>query len=66
MKKILENNYKGEGMEIKNYCLPVLPHIEFGWECSKAFIEKSGIVERDGLRMEYQVIRVYLQEKGRN
>ena len=65
-KRLHEITYNKHAAKINDDCLPVLPHTSDTHEMVKpdeAYIEKVGIVERNGEELEYQVLRVYFKRE---
>ena len=58
MKILYEEKYTKPGQKIKKECLPQLKHITEEFECSEAYILKAGIIERKGVKQEYQEIKL--------
>lgn len=61
-KIIYEQKYIKPGQKLKKECLPQLKHTTKGYKCSEAYILKAGIAERDGIKREYQELRIYFTD----
>lgn len=65
--RVHEVSYKKHTMQIKDDCLPKLPHVDDNHEevvPDEAYINKVGIVRRaDGTELEYQDLRVYFKRE---
>lgn len=62
-KIIYQEKYKNPGVKMFDHALPTLNHTTDGFEVSEASILEMGVVEKDGERQEYNIIKVYLKEK---
>jgi hypothetical protein len=63
-KLIYKEAYRRPGGAIRSDRLPVLHHTTPTFVVAEAFLLEAGSVSRGEERLEYQVIRVYLREKG--
>jgi hypothetical protein len=61
-KQTYVETYKRPYPEIIPELLPQIKHLNDEFDCIEARILKSGIVDRDGERLEFQDIRIYLKE----
>lgn len=47
---------------IRNDSLPILKHLSSRFIVKETYLIEAGLVEKDGERLEYQDIRVYMKE----
>lgn len=62
-KVIYVEKYKKGSCFIKSGLTPVLRHQVGGFDCALAEITAAGICELDGIKHEFQDIRIYLKER---
>lgn len=58
-----EETYRKGAAMIQSGKLPTLYHITDGFRVLSCEIQKAGVVDRDGQRLEYQVLKVFLEER---
>lgn len=61
-KIVYEEGYKKGAAVMNKDSLPILNHLNDGFEVEEAHLLKAGLVERNGKEQEFQVIKVYLKE----
>lgn len=61
-KLIYKEGYQKGSMMLRKDCLPRLRNLPESMVVDSAEIKEAGVIERDGKRMEYQVIRVVLRD----
>ena len=63
-KKIFCEKYGRGGVKVKlkDDSVPVLRHIDKKFILQDAYLIEAGMVERNGQKLDYQVIKVYLKE----
>lgn len=64
-KVIMQAKYKKGARILHNLSLPDLNHLNDGFYCCDAEITSAGIIEKDGVRYEFQDIRVIVKERGK-
>lgn len=62
-KLLYEETYKKGAAVIRAGNLPTLYHINPEFRVLSCEIQKAGTVEREGQRLEYQVLKVFLEER---
>ncbi len=62
-KLLREETYRKGAMVLRPGKLPSLYHINPSFRVLSCEIQKAGAVERDGQRLEYQVLKVFLEER---
>lgn len=62
-KVLYEETYHKPGLKILGHCLPQVPSAAPGFFVDEAYILKAGAVEIDGVRREFQDLRVYFSER---
>jgi len=61
-KLLREETYRKGAAMLSAGCLPTLYHMN-RFKVISCEIQKAGAVEREGQRLEYQVLKVFLQER---
>lgn len=62
-KLLLEETYRKGAATVRADKLPTLYHLNPGFCVVSCEIQKAGAVERNGQRLEFQVLKVFLQER---
>ena len=62
-KIVYEESFKKPYPKMVKEALPKLNHLEDGWKCVEAQIMKNGLAERDGKRLEYNILKVYITDE---
>ena len=62
-KLLYEETYKKGALMIRPGELPTLYHIRPDFRVLSCEIQKAGTVERDGKQLEYQILKVLLEER---
>lgn len=58
-----EETYRKGAMMIRDGKLPTLYHLTPKFRVLSCEIQRAGAVDRDGQRLEYQVLKVFLEER---
>jgi len=61
-KQTYVESYKTGSAKLREDKLPTCIHVNSGFEIMEAHVLKSGVVERDGKRLEFQEMRIYFKE----
>ena len=61
-KVLYREEYKAPHATLKKDSLPVLNHLNDGFECVAARLMSAGAVMKDGERMEFIDMRVFIRE----
>jgi hypothetical protein len=59
-----EETYRKGAKMLRSGSLPTLYHITADFRVLSCEIQQAGAVERDGQRLEYQVLKVFLEERS--
>ena len=59
-KNIYIERYNKHSAVIKDDLKPILRHLSVGFRCVRAEIKSAGVCELDGIRYEFQDLRVYV------
>lgn len=62
-KLLREETYRKGAAMVRTGKLPTLYHINPEFRVLSCEIQKAGAVERNGVRLEYQVLKVFLEER---
>lgn len=62
-KQIYSESYKKPYPELGKDFLPSLNHLNDEFKCVECKIMKSGLIDRDGEKLKFQDIRIYLKDK---
>jgi hypothetical protein len=64
-KVIYQEKYKKGAGKINDRKLPDLNHLNEGFYCCAAEVTSAGVIEVDGVRYEFNDMRVLIRERGK-